>query len=94
MTLETSIFKTFFQDGPSRVPLPGSVPTVRAVEDGDLQLAPDPDAQEGRRPEGHQTHHAADQQGERQTDLQSLGQKDSQLAGTSIRIRKPKKLVK
>jgi hypothetical protein len=53
MALETSIFKTFFQDGPSRVPLPGSVPTVRAVEDGDLQLAPDPDAQEGRRPEGH-----------------------------------------
>jgi hypothetical protein len=39
------------------------------VEDGDLQLASDPDAEEGGRSKGHQTDHATDQQGKRQTDF-------------------------
>ena len=58
------------------------------MEDGDLQPPPGPDAQEGRGPEGHQEDHAADQQGERQADVKSVGEKDAQFARTSFRIRK------
>lgn len=58
-----------FQDGPKSLPIPRTLPLVRAVEDGDIQPAPDPDAQEGGRSKGHKTDHATDQQGKRQTDF-------------------------